>query len=68
MKRDAVRRAEDCGSFGVGFDVITLHNCNYKLDLPLLETQGSCERPNKIISNPRFIGWTLAMLALGPGF
>jgi hypothetical protein len=56
MKRDAVRRAEDCGSFGVGSDVITLHNCDLKFDLTLLDTEGSSERPDTIIANPGFIG------------
>jgi len=55
MKRDAVRRAEDCGSFRVGFDVITLYNCDYKLDLTLLDAEGSSERPDTITANPRFI-------------
>jgi hypothetical protein len=54
MKRGAVRRAEDCGSFGVGFDVITLYNCDYKLDLTLLDAEGSSE-PDTITANPSFI-------------
>jgi len=68
MKRDAISRAEDCCSFWVRCDVVTLHNCDDKPDLTLLEAQCSSEWPDTIIANPGFIDSALAILTLARGF
>jgi hypothetical protein len=68
VKREVVRRAEHRSSFGVDVDVITLYNCDYKLDLTLFDAQGSSQWPDTIIANPRFIEQALGILMFPPGF
>ena len=41
--------------FGSASKVITLHNRNDKLDLTLLDTKSSSQRPSAIIANPSLV-------------